>query len=407
MRLFEYRGRSRGASVSGQLEGASPEAVALDLASVGITPIDISEVRASEDALAFLRAHLRRSTVDLEDLIIFARQMYTMIRAGLPIIRSLNSIAETAHSELLVSALQDVVANLQSGRELASSLQRHPKVFSSLFVSTVRMGEDAGRLEEAFAQLSTYLEVDRDTRKRIKAATRYPLLVLGSIVVALVILNLFAFPVFAEVFADFGAELPWATKLLIKSSELSLRYWPHFCIAGIAGVAGIRAHLNTERGRLRWHRRKLRLPIVGKIIEKATLARFARTFSLALRSGIPLIEALSVAAQVVDNDYMAQRILFLRKNVERGESLSRAATASGLFTSLVLQMMAVGEESGALDELLEEVAAFYERDVDYELKRLGDAIEPILIAGVGVVVLVLALGVYLPMWDLARAARGG
>jgi len=407
MPTFQYTGRRHGQVVSGRLEGGSSEAVAIHLVSLGITPIEIAGAQQADDALAFLRARLLPGKVDLADLIIFARQMFTMVRAGIPIVRSIRAVAGGAHSPLLVEALRDVGDSLESGRGLATSLRRHPKIFSNLFVSTVHTGEDTGRLEEAFAQLAAYLDLDRSTRKQLKAATRYPLVVVASIAIALVLLNLFALPVFAEVFSEFGAELPWPTRLLIRTSDLSVKYWPHGLVATVGVFAGIRSYLNTDRGRFLWHRCKLRLPIVGGIIEKATLARFARTFSLALRSGVPLTQALSLAADVLENDYMAEAVVVLRSKVEAGETLARAATATGLFTPLVLQMMAIGEETGALDELLQEAADFYDRDVEYELKQVGDAIEPILIAGVGILVLVMALGVYLPMWDLSKAARGG
>lgn len=407
MQAFEYRGRREGRAVSGQLEAASSEAVAVHLRSVGVIPVEITEVRTSDDALAYLRARLCRRKVDLEVLIIFSRQMYAMIRAGIPIVRAIRAIAGSGDSPALTEALDDVVESVESGRELAASLQRHADIFPSLFISTIRMGEDMGRLEEAFEQLAIYLERERSTRKRLKSATRYPLLVVAAIVVALVVLSVFVLPVFAGVFAEFGAELPWATRLLIGFSELSVKYWPYGLGVALVGAAGSRVLLTTKRGRLRWHQYKLRLPVVGSILEKATLARFGRTFALAQRSGVPLIRGLNLTARVLDNEYMSERIQFVASSIERGETLTRAAAASGLFTPLVLQMMGIGEETGSVDGLLEEVADFYDREVDYELTRLGDAIEPILIVGMGILVLLLALGVYLPMWDLAGAARGG
>jgi len=407
MRTFQYKGRRHGELVSGQFEGGSPEAVGIHLSSLGITPLEIAEVRQSDDALAFLRARLWPGKVGLAELIIFSRQMCTMIRAGISIVRGLRAIAEGARSRLLVEALREIADSLESGRELASSFQRHPRVFSNLFVSTIHTGEGTGHLEQAFAQLASYLELERSTRRQLKAAMRYPLVVIATMVVGLGILNLFVLPVFAETFAEFGAQLPWETRLLIRTSDLSVAYW-HLALLALAAVfAGVRTLLRTDRGRLVWHRYRLRLPIVGGIIEKATLARFARTFALALRSGVPLIQALSLAAGVLENDYMAEAILRLRSSVERGDTLTRAATASGMFTPLVLQMVAIGEETGALDDLLQEAADFYDQDVEYELKQVGDAIEPILIVGVGILVLVMALGVYLPLWDLSKVAHGG
>jgi MSHA biogenesis protein MshG len=407
MSLFRYTGRSRGDPVTGQLEAASSEAVASHLVSVGVTPIEIAAVPDPVEIFAPLRARFRARKVSLDDLIVFSRQMHTMTRAGIPILRAMRGIAESTHSAPLAEALREVTGALESGHGLAASLQRHPHAFSNLFVSTIHMGEDTGRLEEAFLQLAAYLETDRETRKRVKAATRYPLLVIGAIGIALVILNAFALPVFSEIFKEFDAELPWSTQLLIRMSEFSQNYWLLALAGGVAGITLAGWWVRTPRGHYVWHRYKLRLPVVGRIIEQATLARFARTFALALRSGVPLTRALGVAAQVTDNDYMEDKVVQLRSSVERGETLTRTAAASGLFTPLVLQMMGVGEETGSLDELMHAVAEFYEAEVDYELKRIGESIEPILMVGIGVLVLVLALGVYLPMWDLAGAARGG
>ena len=406
MGVFVYRGRRAGEPVRGRLEAASTDAVANQLASLGIIPVEIEPLRESEDVLAALRARLARRKVGSEDLIVFTRQMHTMSRAGLPILRAIRAIAETTQSTTLVEALGDVVADLESGHDLATAMGRHPEIFSQLFVNTVKMGEQTGRLEEAFAQLAAYLEVDRDTRKRIKSATRYPMVVIGGIGIAIVILNVFALPVFADIFDEFNAALPLPTRILMASSRIMRGYWYLFLGGGLGVFLGLRWWLRTESGRLRWDRRKLRLPVVGSILQRATFARFARTFALSTASGIPLLHALRVSASVVDNAWLEARLLELRDGVERGDSITRVAAASGLFPSLVLQMMSIGEETGSLDELLHEVAVYYEGEVDYALKRLSESIEPILIVCIGALVLLLALGVYLPMWDLAGAARG-
>lgn len=408
MATFQYSGRKAGEAVLGRIEAETAQAVARQLAGAGITPFEIAPVAERGDTLGSLRARLRLRprSVAAEDLIVFSRQMHTMTRAGIPILRAIRGIAQSTPSELLARTLEKVATDLEAGRGFGDALDAHPAVFSPLFVSTVRMGEEAGRLEEGFAQLAVYLEVDRETRKRLHAATRYPMMVVAAIVIALGILNVFALPAFAQIFEEFGAELPLPTRILIATSKLSALYWPHALVLGAGAAWALRAWLASQAGRLRWDRAKLRMPVMGPIVEKATLARFARTFSLSLSSGVPLIQALGVSARVVDNHWVAGRIAQVQEQVERGDSLTRASATTQLFTPLVLQMMGVGEETGALDELLMQVAEFYERDVEYELKRISDAIEPILIVGIGFLVLMLALGVYLPMWDLAKAARG-
>ena len=233
---------------------------------------------------------------------------------------------------------------------------------------------------------------------------RYPIFVLCAMAGAVVIVNLFVIPAFAKVYAGFKAELPFLTKLLINFSNLMVETWYLQLGALIAAGLGFRAWIATRNGKYKWDRLKLRIPIAGKIILKATLARFARSFSLALQSGVPVVQALSTVALVVDNDYIGQRVEQMRDGVERGESVLRTAVTSGVFTTVVLQMIAVGDETGELDSLMREVADLYERDVQYEVKTLSQQIEPVLIVGLGGLVLILALGVFLPIWDLGKAA---
>jgi MSHA biogenesis protein MshG len=230
--------------------------------------------------------------------------------------------------------------------------------------------------------------------------------VLIAMGIGLTVINLLVIPAFAKVFAQFHAQLPLPTRVLIATSQLFQDYWWLMGLMVAGAIYGFIAWTNTEAGALRWDRTKLRLPIVGGLFERIALGRFTRTFAMMYRAGVPLLQTLTINSVSVGNRYIGRAILSMREGVERGEALTRTATASGLFTPLVLQMMAVGEEAGALDELFVEVADFYEQEVDYDLKQLADAIEPILIVGMGAMVLVLALGVFLPMWDLSSAAKG-
>jgi len=230
--------------------------------------------------------------------------------------------------------------------------------------------------------------------------------VLMAMGVAIVIINLFVIPAFAKLFAGLKAELPPLTQFLIQFSNFMLHYWPALLVCAIASVIGFRVYTETAAGRYKWDKFKLRLPLAGSIVEKVTLARFARSFSISLKSGMSMVQTLAVLTQVVDNAYIAQRIDQMRDGVERGESVLRTARATGVFTPIVLQMMAVGEETGELDDLMREIADMYQREVDYELKGLSANIEPIMITFLGVLVLILALGVFLPIWDLGRAALG-
>ncbi len=406
MPQYRYKARdSRGEAISGEMESSSADSVATLLLNSGVTPIDIMEVEKGGGSWVERKQRLLTGKPGVEDLVLFCRQMYSITRAGVPIVRGINGLAETTRNPILAEALFGVRTELEAGRELSMAMGRYGDIFTPVMISMVRVGETTGRLEEAFLQLSQYLELDRDTRNRVKAALRYPSFVIGMMVLAVAVVNIFVIPKFADAFQKMKLELPWQTELLIGTSNFFVAHWPLMLAGVFATWFGVRFYVRTSEGKYRWDRLKLRLPMVGGIIHRATLARFARSFSMSISSGVPLVQALTVVSRAVDNEYVGSRVLNMRNGVERGESLTRTATASSLFTPLVIQMLAVGEESGAVDRMLAEVADFYEREVDYDLKNLASAIEPVLIIALGILVLILALGIFLPMWDLTQLAR--
>ena len=380
-----------------------PMRFATQLLTSGITPVEIAKGRQGSDWRRRLQ-RLGGSKPELSELILFSRQMYTLMKAGVPITRGMAGLVESTRNPGFAETLKDVQANLESGRDLASSLARHPRVFSSLFVSMVRVGETTGSLDEAFLRITQYLELDKDTRDRIKAAIRYPIIVLIAVVAAIGVMNVLVIPEFAKLFAASRLQLPWQTRAIVAVSDFFVAYWPLIFGAILGVVVAVRIHVCTEAGRYQWDKLKLKIPVVGDIIHRALMARFARSFSISLRAGVPLIQALTVVARAVDNEYVGELVLSMRNGIERGESLTRVAITTNLFTPAVLQMLAVGEETGSIDELLNEVASFYEREVDYDLKYLGDAIQPIMLSVIAGLVLILILGVILPVWDYAAQA---
>ncbi len=406
MPQFRYKARNgRGDAINGEIEAPNSDSVASQLLNSGITPVEIKEYQPRQDVLGDLVARLNRHNPTLDDLILFCRQMYTLSKAGVPIIRGISGLAESTRNVVLAEAMDRMRIELESGRELSTAMNQFPQFFTPLMVSMVRIGENTGQLDEAFLKLSSYLELERDTRNRIKAAMRYPSFVLFAIAAAIVIVNIFVIPAFMDVFASFRMELPWQTKLLLATSNFFVDYWPYLLVALLFVLGGLRYYVNTPEGKYQWDKKKLRIPLIGSILTRATLGRFARTFAMTTRAGVPLIQTLTVVSRAVDNDFVAEQVLSMRNGIERGDSLTRTAAASGMFTPLVLQMMAVGEETGGVDDMLDEVADFYEREVDYELKGLSQAIEPILLVAVGVLVLMLALGIFLPMWELTSIAK--
>jgi len=403
---FSFKGRNaRGELITGTLEGADAGVIADQLFNTGITPVDIrSSHRVLTGEVPLWWKNLSRRKATLLELMLFSRQMYTLLKAGVPILRALAGLQESATNPTMAEVIQDLRVSLDGGRELSAAMRKHPQVFSFFYVSLVRVGELTGQLENVFLRLYNHLDFERQIRDSIKAAVRYPIFVIVAMAAAIVIVNIFVIPAFAKVYAGFKAQLPFLTKMLIGFSNFMVETWPLQIAAVIGLVFAFRAWIGTRRGKYQWDRWKLRIPIAGKIILKATLARFARSLALALQSGVPVVQALSTVSQVVDNDFIGLRIEQMRDGVERGESVLRTAVAAGVFTPVVLQMIAVGDETGELDALMREVADLYERDVEYEVRTLSQQIEPILIVGLGVLVLVLALGVFLPIWDLGKVA---
>ena len=402
MPIYSYTGRARGGELaSGLMEGETPDGVAARLLGTGITPIEVVPAKSESDgdvgqALRKLGIGKPRTA----DLVMFSRQMYTITKSGIPLLRGIKGLAASTHNAVLREKLEEVLRDLEGGRDLAGSLARHPTIFPPLYVNIIRVGEETGTLEASFRRLAEYMQQDQDMQDRIKAALRYPAIVMCVIVVAIAVLTMFVIPKFEPLFKQLGDNIPWPTLAIMNVSSFVQEYW--YVVVGAAALAAfsVRRYVRTENGRLRWDTLKLRLPIIGKLVHEGSLARIARSLSISMTAGMPVIQTLKIIGHAAGNQRMAERVARLREAVERGEPVSRAAASVGMFPPLVLQMLAVGEETGDVSALLDEVAGFYEREVDYSLKNLSAAIEPLLIIAVGGIVCVLALGVMLPMWEM-------
>jgi len=405
---FAYTARSGNDAISGVLEAANPGEVAELLRGRGHMPVSIKATGKPAGAenvdLGKLFERWTVPAVGTVDLMLMSRQLHTLLRSGVPILRALAGLQESATHPRLRSTLLALRQSLESGIDFSTSLAQHPGVFSGFYIALVRVGEMTGRLDEVLLRLYSHLEFELFMSQQVKAALRYPMFVGIAMGIAIGVINTMVIPAFAGVFKSFNAELPMATRILLTTSEFTIQYGWLLVLATVAAFFLWKRWTATDAGAVWWDEKKLKLPLAGKIVKKAMLARMARSLSLSLKSGVPVEQALTVVAQTVDNKYMQGKVEKMRENVERGDSILRAAAASGVFTPVVLQMIAVGEETGALDELLEEVGALYSNDVQYELKTLSQQIEPILIVFLGVLVLILALGVFLPIWDLGRVA---
>ena len=407
MPFFVYTGYVAGDAVSGELDGADANAIATLLQSRGVTPLEIAlrdNALVGQLSQAIALPQWLAQKVTAADVMMFSRQLHTLLRAGVPMLRALAGLQESTPNPAMKHALSEVRHSLESGLELSICFAQRAGEFDAFYVSMVRVGEMTGRLDEVFMRLFKHIEFEQFMGQQVKAAVRYPSFVIIAMAVAVGVINTLVVPAFANVFKSFNAELPIATRILVAASDFTLAYgWA----AGVALVVGglvLRRWVAQPRGRRAWDRLKLKLPLAGPIVQKATLSRFARSFSMALKSGVPVEQALSAVAQTVDNAFISAKVDAMRGAVERGDTILRAAVASGVFTPVVLQMIAVGEETGAVDELMEEIAELYTNEVQYELKTLSQQIEPILIVFLGALVLLLALGVFLPLWDLGRVS---
>ncbi|MEC8443633.1 MAG: type II secretion system F family protein, partial [Pseudomonadota bacterium] len=370
----------------------------------GITPLKIQQKReiATKDGKSVTRS----KRISSEELILFTRQLYALTKAGVPIIRALNGLSESTNNEQLKTVLQDLSEQLVAGSDLASAFRRHPRLFTPIYISMIHIGESTGNLDDALIRLVDHLEMERETRKRVKAALRYPIMVVTAIAVAMVVVTMFVIPSFSSVFNKLGADLPFATQILIAVSEFMQNWWGALLGGLVVGFIAFNRFIDSDEGATWWDRIKLRTPLLGSIFERVALARFSRSFSMMLSAGVPILNTLTIVSGSVGNRFIGNAIAQMGDGVQRGERLTNTAMQTGLFTPLVLQMMSVGEETGAIDRLLDEVADFYEQEVDYELKQLSDAIEPILLVFLGALVLLLALGVFLPVWELSGAVSG-
>ena len=408
MPVYSYKAKDSGGGYkTGRVE-APTEADAIDeISRMGLLPVSL-EQGSGMPGLSFNLdfKELMHGRVGLPELVMLCRQMYSLSKAGVPIIRAIGGLADSTDHYGLKKSLSALNRDLIGGRSLTQAMGDQPKIYNSLFVSMINVGENTGRLEDVFFQLAEYFTLEQETRKRITSAMRYPFMVIIFIGVAIAILNIWVIPVFSTMFGKFGVELPLTTRILIGTSAFFVSYWPYMLGFIVALPFLIRRALKIKKVRYHWDRLKLKIPVIGSILRRALLGRFCRSFSLMLRAGVQLNMALTLVASAIDNRFLEDRVNAMRREIEHGNSLATVAMQSNMFTPLVLQMFAVGDETGRVDELLLEAALHYEREVDYDLKALTSKIEPLLLVFVALLVGVLALGIFTPMWDMYGAMQG-
>jgi MSHA biogenesis protein MshG len=414
MQQFHYSARDAAGSMQvGTMLAASPTAAASDLAARGWVPLNIrAEVVASaRDQITIkIPALFKRSGVSAhvqQAMGLAMRELAALLKAGIPILRALKLTSDAAHDDAVRESLQRIAADLDSGRDLSSSAQREKQqsgMLSDYDVAMLSVGERTGRLTESLFALHKHRQFMRATKEQVASALRYPAFVIFTCMAAVVVVNIFVIPSFKRVFANLHTELPLLTRVLMGLSEFMVSYWHLLAVAVLGVVFGFRAWVNNEEGRLVWDKFKLRIPIVGPILRGILMTRFTESFSASFSAGLTVNQALDVTAQTLDNSWVELRVRGMCSDLERGSSISAAARNAAFFPPTLLQLISIGEETGALDELLGEMSLHYQSEVEYAIKRLSATLEPLLIWLLGMGVLVLALGVFMPMWELGRAS---
>jgi MSHA biogenesis protein MshG len=384
-----------GSIIEDVLEAPNIGVVAEKLDQWGLIPLSIKERKANEISL-----FRRQAKIGFDEVVLFTKQLYTLLKAGVPFLTSLEALAEQSSNSKMREVIRDLYVSVESGKSFSEALSQHPDVFSKLYISSVKAGEVSGKLDDVLARMTYVMEHEKETREKIKAAMRYPMIVTGALVVAFVVLILLVVPKFAAMFQQLGASLPLPTRILIGLNDLFQNYGLY--IAGLIGLAAFafKQWKNTEKGRAQWDEWILRIPVIGDLILKNSMSRFAKMFETLNRSGLPILQTLEIVADTVGNVYIGSEIRKISEGVERGEGIARPLRRSALFPPMVIRMVAIGEQSGSLDEMLANISAHYDVEVDYALKRMTAMIEPLLTIIIAIFIMFLALAIFLPMWNI-------
>jgi len=394
---FDYKVRDRsGNLVSGQLVGDSEGLVMTKLREMGLTPI---EVKKAGGGLR-MEINLRPGRVKLKHLAVFSRQFATMVNSGLPILRALAILGDQTENKELEKVLTQVRVDVEQGQSLSGAMEKHRKAFNDLYIAMVKTGETGGVLDTVLLRVADNIEREVELRRKIKSAMTYPLVVVILVTFILAAMLLFVVPQFETIYAQLGGKLPLPTRILLGVSQALRNYWYFFTVLVAASVFALRRYKRTERGRARVDAAKLKIPIFGQLFRKTALARFSSTLGMLLRSGVPILQALDIVADTVNNKVLSKAVVDVQGSVREGESIAKPLSRHAVFPPMVVQMLAVGEETGAVDTMLDKVAEFYNSEVSASVDALTSLIEPLLIAIVGGAVGAAVIALYMPMFNI-------
>jgi type IV pilus assembly protein PilC len=397
---YAYKVRDRGGNlISGTLVADNEGLVLQRLREQGLTPLEVGKQGRS------LNIELTKKKVKLKELSVFSRQFATMVNSGLPILRALSILADQTNNAELAKTLSACRADIEQGSSLSAAMQKHPKVFNDLFVSMVKSGETGGQLDNVLLRLADMIENEVKLRGKIKSAMTYPIAVVALVSLIMTAMLLFVVPQFKSIYGQLGGTLPLPTRLLLTMSDVFKKFW--FIVIGglFIGRFFFRRWKATPAGRESVDAFKLRVPIFGSLFQKTALARFAGTLSMLLRSGVPILQALDIVSDTVNNKVIAKAVTEVQGSVREGESMAKPLAKHKVFPPMVVQMLAVGEETGQVDVMLEKVATFYNQEVEASVDSLTSLIEPLLIAIVGGAVGAAVIALYMPMFNIIKLIK--
>jgi len=411
MPTFSYTAiNEQGQEITGVLEAADATSAERTLEGQDLMPIRIvksGEVKTRAAAPALAAQTGKRRKVSLRDIIDFSRQLVTLLKAGVPIMGSLETLAGQAGNPAFSEVLIQVATDIAGGSDFSSALRKHPRIFSELYVNAVKAGEVGGVLEEVLTRLTDVMQRDYEVRKSVKGALRYPTIVITMMIIAFIVMVTLVVPKFAAIFAQVGLDLPLPTKALIALAELVKGYWWLILMVVGGTIFGFRRFAATEKGKYWLDGKILKLPILGPLILKTAMTRFTRMFETLSRSGLPILQIFDVISRTVGNKVLGEALIRAAEGIEHGRGIAVSLADTGLFPPLVVRMISVGEDSGAIDDMLGNIADYYDSEVRHAVDGLMAMIEPILTVGMGIMVLILMLAIFLPMWDMTKLAQQG
>jgi len=402
---FQYKVRDgEGRLLQGSLEADSQALVAGRLRQMGYVPIAIEQEKTTA-----LKKDVKipglSDRVNTKDVAVFSRQFATMINSGLSLIRALHILAEQTENKKLAEIVTEVRLDVEKGASLSMALSRHPKAFNRLYVAMVRAGETGGVLDSVLQQLAGIIEKQVELKRKIKSAMTYPVAVLCLVLLICTAMLVFVVPTFKSLYADLGGTLPLPTRILLGVSSFVTKFLPLIIVAEVAAAFGFKRWIQSDRGRLIWDAFKLKVPIFGKLVHKTAMTRFSRTFAVLLRSGVPILEALEITSDTVNNTIIARAVRETQDAVKRGESVAGPLADSDVFPPMVVQMLAVGEETGQVDSMLEKVADFYDQEIEALVDALTSLLEPLLIVVMGGAVGGMVVALYMPMFNIINLVQ--